>query len=122
MRDEAVTIRTNVGLWHKDYRNICHVPEQLSTSSCLYVGSRKSDCNTRIQQHLGLTRGGQTGAMYLKHVLGYLAFRPAIRIDVYFFEQPLAHLTEHMEYVFQTECRPILGKRSVSAMKPSDAG
>jgi hypothetical protein len=58
--------------------------------------------------------------MYLKDVLGYLTFLPTIRIDVYFFEKKLAHLTEHMEYVFQTECWPILGKRSVSSLKPPD--
>jgi hypothetical protein len=120
MRDEAAALRAKVGLRHKDYRNICHVPEQLAASSCLYVGSRKSDCSGRIQQHLGRTKGGQTGAMYLTHVLGYLAFRPTIQISVYFFEKRLAHLTEHMEYVFQTECRPILGKRSVSSLEPPD--
>lgn len=113
VKDASAEFRIHNGLKHPDFRNICHVPAQPADSSCLYVGSVKSKVGARILQHLGLTQSGRTGAMYLRQLLPLLPVVPTITVFAYFFEMPYVSLTEHIEYVFQTRLRPMLGKRSV---------
>jgi hypothetical protein len=113
----SAALRIHRGLKHQDFRNICHVPARPADTSCLYVGSIKSNACARILQHLGLTRSGRTGAMYLRQLLPFLPIVPTIRVFVYFFEKKYAPLTNHIEYVFQTRVNPFLGRRSLADLK-----
>jgi len=116
-KDESSEYRRNKNIKDPGFRNICHVPKYLGTTKCLYVGSVKKNVASRIQQHLGLINTGRTGAMYLRHILPLLTAPPTTKITVYFFDKPYVHLTEHMEYVFQTSLRPLLGKRSLNEVE-----
>ncbi|MDO6435754.1 hypothetical protein Q4E93_34385 [Flavitalea sp. BT771] len=117
-KEASANLRIHHGVKHPDFRNISHVPASCGKSSCLYVGSVKKNLATRIRQHLGLTNSGRTRAMYLYPLLQDLPKLPVITVTVYFFEQRYVHLTEHMEYVFQKDLKPLLGKRSVIDILP----
>ncbi len=110
--------RINHGVKHPDFRNVCHVPSTFKSSACLYVGSVKKNVRTRILQHLAFTKSGRTRALYLLDLLPHLPILP--NITIYFFDRKYSHLTEYMEYVFQPELTPILGKRSIKDFTPID--
>ena len=118
LKDGSSKLRRDGGVRHPEFRNICHLPDQPTVSSCLYVGSVRDNIVARMQQHLGLSTSGRTGALYLKHLLPHFPAGSVITIHVLFFDPSYTHLTERMEYVFQTRLSPMLGKRSLRDARP----
>jgi hypothetical protein len=118
LKKVSANLRKAGGVGHPEFFNIAHVPRQSTASSFLYVGSRKEGVLSRLQQHLGLTGSGRTGALYLRQLIPLLPKPPAMEISVFFFDRRYAHLTEQIEYVFQQKLDPILGRRSAPDLAP----
>ncbi|MCF8450210.1 MAG: hypothetical protein K9G49_10110 [Taibaiella sp.] len=103
--------KRTAGLRAEGFKNICHVPQDLKPGNCLYVGSVKTNLLSRLNQHLGYTNSGRTGALYLKHVLATLPEKPPITFHYHILDSIYKDLTEHIESILYDLYLPIVGKR-----------
>jgi len=108
----SLRLKRENGLKAAGFYNLCHVPDSMITSKCLYAGSVKNNLDSRLRQHLGYQRSGRTGALYLKQVFENLDPAPRITFHAYILPKEYRQLTEHIEFVFQEKLNPILGKRA----------
>ncbi len=112
-KSNSSAIRRETGLRTEGYKNICHVPKHKEplSGNCLYVGSVKNKLLTRLRQHLGDTKSGRTGALYLKIVFADMPQKPIITFNYHLLDSKYENLTLDIEAVLNKTYAPILGKR-----------
>lgn len=96
--------------------NISHVPTTFRESTCIYVGSKKSDLYGRLISHLG-HGATDTGAMHLDYALQTMNPKPYIAFNYYKLDKKYLNITEHIESAIYDELRPFIGKRGIREFK-----
>lgn len=97
--------------------NISHVPKDFKEkSTCIYVGSKKSDLHGRLISHLGYG-SNDIGALHLEYALQKMSPKPRITFNYYKLDKQYKNITEHIESVIYDKLDPFIGKRGIKDFK-----
>lgn len=108
-KDVSSKIRREKGVREKGFKSISYVPKEFKMSSCMYVGSKKTNIHERFKQHLGYGHG-RTGALHMASVFASEKSIPEITFYCHILEEKYIKLTEHIELVVQNKLEPFIGK------------